>query len=260
MSRSNLINKLLKTINEESKRRFNRQRNFCVSLLRKNKRRFFGKLDHRVVFEKRKFLKTVGPLFSEKAFHKESIILNNHNKTISNNEELAETFHKNFSKLVESLNIDKTLAGNIASSDITDPVFNAIKKYENHPSIKKIKHFMSGKDLKFSFIFETKNKILAEIHNLGNKKACQESDIPLKTIKNNIDIFSEFIFHNFNNSIFDVTFPSELKNADVIPVFKKKGNIENYRPVSILPNLSKIYGRCLYDQMYKYFNHILSKW
>ena len=82
---------------------------------------------------------------------------------------------------------------------------------------------------------------------------------PVKIIKDNIDIFSEFIFHNFNNSIFDATFPSELKNADVIPVFKKKdrNNIENYRPVSILPNLSKIYERCLYDQ---YFSHILSKW
>ena len=84
----------------------------------------------------------------------------------------------------------------------------------------------------------------------------------MKIIKDNIDIFSEFILHNFNNSIFDATFPSELKKADVIPVFKKKdrNNVENYRPVSILPNFSKIYERCLYDQMYKYFNHILLKW
>ena len=110
---------------------------------------------------------------------------------------------------------------------------------------------MSGKDLKLSFIFETKNKILSEIHNLDNKKACQESDIPVKIIKDNIDIFSEFIFHNFNNSIFDATFPSELKNADLILVFKKKDrdNLENYRPVRISPNLLKIYERCLDDQM-----------
>ena len=83
----------------------------------------------------------------------------------------------------------------------------------------------------------------------------------MKTIKDNIDIFSEFIFHNFNNLMFDATFPSESENADVIPVFKKKdrNNVENYRPVSILPNFSKIYERCLYDQMYKYFNHIFSK-
>ena len=114
-------------------------------MLRKTKRRFFGKIDHKVASDNRKFWKTVGLLFSEKAFHKESIILNNNSKTISNNEELAETFNKLFSKLLDT---DKTLASNIASSDITDPVFNAIKKYENHPSTKKVKHFMSGsKDL-----------------------------------------------------------------------------------------------------------------
>ena len=71
------------------------------------------------------------------AFHKESNILNNNNRTINNNEELAEIFNEHFSKLVESLDTDKTLASNIASSDNTDPVFNAIKKYEYHPSIKK---------------------------------------------------------------------------------------------------------------------------
>ena len=37
---------------------------------------------------------------------------------------------------------------------------------------------MGGKDLlQFSFNFETKNKILAEIHNLDNKNVCQESEI-----------------------------------------------------------------------------------
>ena len=65
---------------------------------------------------------------------------------------------------------------------------------------------MSGKNLQFSFNFKTKNKILAEIYNL-KEKACQESDIPVKTVKHNIDIFSEFIFHNFSDSIFDATFP-----------------------------------------------------
>ena len=39
---------------------------------------------------------------------------------------------------------------------------------------------MGGEGLKFSLIFEMRNKILAEIHNLDNKKACQESDIPVE--------------------------------------------------------------------------------
>ena len=69
-----------------------------------------------------------GPLFSEKAFHKESIILNNNNKTIGNNEELAEIFNKYFGELMENLNTDKTLACNIINSDIAGLVFNTIKE------------------------------------------------------------------------------------------------------------------------------------
>ena len=81
---------------------------------------------------------------------------------------------------------------------------------------------MSNKDLKFSFIFETKTKMIVETHNLGNKKACQESNIQVKIIEGNIDIFSEFIFHNFNSSIYFATFPSELKDANAIWFLKRK--------------------------------------
>ena len=57
-------------------------------------------------------------------------------------------------------------------------------------------------------------------------------------------------------------FPSNLKAADILPTDKKKdkSDIENYRPISILPTLSKIYERCMYDQMYKYFDQILCKY
>ena len=108
MNRSKLRNKFLNARNEESWC-FKRQRNFCVSFLRKTKRCFFGKLNHKVVSDNRKYWKTVGPLFSEKAFHKESIILNNNNKIISNNEELAQIFSKHFSKIVENLWIQTKL-------------------------------------------------------------------------------------------------------------------------------------------------------
>ena len=75
MKRSKPRNKSLKTRNEESKKRFNRQSNFCFSFLDKTKRRLFGKLDHSLVSSNRKFWKTVIPLFSEKAFHKESTLV-----------------------------------------------------------------------------------------------------------------------------------------------------------------------------------------
>ena len=55
---------------------------------------------------------------------------------------------------------------------------------------------------------------------------------------------------------------TKLKAADILPAHKKKdkSDIENYRPISILHMLSKISERCMYDQMYKYFDQILSKY
>ena len=52
-----------------------------------------------------------------------------------------------------------------------------------------------------------------------------------------------------------------MKKADIIPIHKKnsKFDFKNYRPVGILPVLSKFYGRCMFDQMYGYFSQILSK-
>ena len=52
-----------------------------------------------------------------------------------------------------------------------------------------------------------------------------------------------------------------LKCADVIPIFKKKprDERENYRPVTILPSLSKVLKRCLHKQMYWYFSKTFSK-
>ena len=48
---------------------------------------------------------------------------------------------------MEKLDTDETLDSNITSSDITNPVFNVIQKFEDHPSIKKIKLFMTGEEL-----------------------------------------------------------------------------------------------------------------
>ena len=57
-------------------------------------------------------------------------------------------------------------------------------------------------------------------------------------------------------------FPVSLKQTDIKRIHKKdsRSDKENYRPVSILPNLSKIYERCLYTQMNKYFDPVLSKY
>ena len=131
MNSLKLRNKFLKTRTGESEKRFNHQTNSYVRWLHKTERRFLGEIDHRVVSDNRKYLKTLIPFFSEKDFHKESNLLINSNKTFSNIEELAVIYNKHFSKSEKNLDIKKILTGNIANSGITDPVFNAIEKYKN---------------------------------------------------------------------------------------------------------------------------------
>ena len=55
-------------------------------------------------------------------------------------------------------------------------------------------------------------------------------------------------------------FPDALKKADVTPAYKKGETTEkgNYGPASILPSVSKIFERHMYDQIYNYMNNHLS--
>ena len=85
MQRSKLRQKFLKERTNNSKDLYNRQRNLCVSHLRKTKRDFFKQVNNKVASDIRKFWQTISPLFSEKAFRKETIILKDNNGTIRNN-------------------------------------------------------------------------------------------------------------------------------------------------------------------------------
>ena len=73
-------------------------------------------------------------------------------------------------------------------------------------------------------------------------------------VKENSDIFSHFIFHSFNNMIDVCIFPTSLKEANITPIYKKvsKNSKENYRPESILPNISNINERCLFNPILSY--------
>ena len=57
-------------------------------------------------------------------------------------------------------------------------------------------------------------------------------------------------------------FSHDLKLADDTPLYKIKSEASenNYRPVSILSNIFKVYKRCIYDHMQTYFDKILSKY
>ena len=100
----------------------------------------------------------------------------------------------------------------------------------------------------FTFKKPSRAEIEKNIRNLDISKACQENDIPTKIIKENCEIFAEFIESNFSYNIEEAEFPDMLKMADIKPIYKKISRNEkgNYRPVSVLPNLSKVYEKEFY--------------
>ena len=124
---------------------------------------------------------------------------------------------------------------------VKDPVFKEILKYRNHPSI--IAIMEKSKSLKFTFHEVDNDKIIKEIKRLNKNKASQKSDIPIAIIHENADIFADFSSESLKGAIKTYNcFPKCLKLADITPLHEKgrKDNKENYRPVSILPTLSKI--------------------
>ena len=90
------------------------------------------------------------------------------------------------------------------------------------------------------------------IKTLNTRKAYPDGDVLVKLIIMNKDIFSRSIFQNFIQSLANGEFPPCLKQAEVIPVFKNKEKLDksNNRPVNLLPVISKIYERLMYDQMF----------
>ena len=128
---------------------------------------------------------------------------------------------------MENLGINRKFMSEDSVSD--ESVTDIIKKFQNHPSIIKLKKNHQREEV------EEEEDIDREIDLLGASKAIQQNDIPVKINKANRNIIFKFIIHNFNKSIFTARFPRILKGAEVKPVFKKKFRIdkENYRPVSI---------------------------
>ena len=177
---------------------------------------------------------------------------------LASESETAETLNNFFSNIVKKLNIPKFNSNNSVTENIKDPVFKAILKYKNHPSILAIQKYSKNK----TFHFEEVNieEVEKEILKLDKIKASQKTDIPTRTIKENIDIFADFSYTSRSSAIKSSGFLSSWKLADVTPVHKKgrKDMKENFRPVSILPTLSKIFEKCMFAQMSTFFDNIFS--
>lgn len=108
----------------------------------------------------------------------------------------------------------------------------------------------------FSFKPTTYNIVRQKIGQLKNSNSRDCYGINTKILKTLKNLLVSPITNLINQCIASAVFPACLKVAKVIPIFKNKGSVDdvnNYRPISLLPTFSKIFESILKDQINTYF-------
>ena len=97
--------------------------------------------------------------------------------------------------------------------------------------------------------------VLNIINKLPNKNSCGYDNLSTKTIKALKCSLVQPLTLIINQIINTGVFPAQLKIAKVIPIFKKnyQQRFNNYRPISLLPVLSKVVEKVICSQLTNFF-------
>ena len=158
--------------------------------------------------------------------------LNINGKTINNSHDISNAFNKFFCE------IGPELASKI---DVNNNFYNYM------PS--KIK------DSIFLHII-TLNEVKKEISKLDPKKSPGYDDVTAKFLQISEDLIATPLCQICNMSMSSGIYPDKLKIAKVIPIYKKgsKSDVSNYRPISVLSCINKIYEKLLCKRLYKFLS------
>ena len=242
MKRSRLKNKANKSKNVDDFKKYKTQRNLVTNLNKKLKKSYF-----KTKLPKGKnvkdFCNFCKQYFTNKVICKDdNIILVEEKEIIRENYKISETFNDYFVNITNELEI-----------------FQWDTNYlDNHPSIILIQQKFQ-KSIVFRFNTVLPDQVLKHILDMDPKKS-SSGEISAKVLKLAKEEVLIPITECINKCITTNTFPDELKNADIIPIFKKKdpNDKSNYRPISLLPTISKIFEKILNDQITMFAENVLS--
>ena len=102
----------------------------------------------------------------------------------------------------------------------------------------------------------TAEEIVKIVGSMPNKTSSGYDDLPISVIKQHIEFLAEPLSAFFNKCFDDGIFPEQLKIAKVIPLHKKgsQTDIKNYRPISVLPTISKIFEKLIKVRLVTHLN------
>ena len=151
MQRTKLKNRYNKSPSVNNYSLYKKQRNFCSNLLKREKKKYYNNLNLNILKDNKQFWKTIRPFFSDKQKdYQADFTLIDNDEVTSNDNEVAEKFNNFFTDVIENLGIDPYIKETEIDPCPDTPINNIVRKYENHPSILKIKEYVTISD-KFSF-------------------------------------------------------------------------------------------------------------
>ncbi len=176
---------------------------------------------------------------------------------------IAECFNTHFLNITDSLGLDPKFKQVSSCIELNEKLEVALMKYSNHPSIIAIKHKVSYEQ-KFQFSHVYPWDVMKFVETLDASKSTSGNK-PTKIIKMAKYILCPYLTDCINTAIQNCSFPDELKKADVSSIFKQDDSSwkGNYRPISVLSALSKVYEKIieviLYLQYYLTYCPALGK-
>ena len=213
----------------------------------------------KVLNDQRKFWKTVRPTFTNKALNEKVTSLVEGDRIVTESNEIAEVMNDYYTTIASSLKLPEICKQDSMTLVFPDDIHRIIHEYQSHPSVIAFKEKFSQGE-KFNFSDVGSEKMSRYINKLNSRKASPQNDIPADILKQFSGSYTDLLTKQYNNSQATGLFPDDLKLADVSPFFKKGAKFlkSNYRPISKLPNLSKVFERIMHDDITAFMSSKLS--
>ena len=117
-------------------------------------------------------------------------------------------------------------------------------------------YYVKPSDRVFSFERINVQEVVNLVKGIDGGKATGLDNIPCKLLKIAADVVAPSLTCIFNQSLLTGIYPSDWKLAKVTAISKNgsKTDLNNYRPISVIPAVAKIFEKIIYDHLYNYIN------
>jgi hypothetical protein len=160
-----------------------------------------------------------------------------------------------FFKDGDNIITDKTVIANKFNLFFTN-VGKDLSNKINLPNNKSFKDYLKNKyNFKFKFVNIEEDNVSEIINKLSSKTSFGFDGISCKLMKSIKAAIIKPITIIINQMISTGIFPDKLKIAKIAPIYKKDDETQftNYRPISLLPSISKIFEKNIFKQLYNFF-------